>query len=280
MPETLPSQTETRPPLPDFSNPPVIEVVYGIQFEPIGFRSPIIGLFWQSIRSDYPMFQEMPVLEPAIETFGLDTSNKQGEIQLLPGPPIPRLFFIDKTGHWVLQLQNDRLLHNWRKVDGEGIYPRFGEASKRFFDAWERLRLFCKKEQFSLPVMNQLELTYINHIPIAENVDPFKEANTVFPDMRWRENHSFLPAPETLVWKTSFVLPDRQGRLHVSLRHALRRKDNLPVLLFELTVRGMPHTESDVGVKQWFASAREWIVRGFADLTEESVQRERWGRNI
>jgi hypothetical protein len=67
---------------------------------------------------------------------------------------------------------------------GEGIYPRFGEASKRFFEAWERLRSFCEREQFSLPVMNQLELTYINHIPIAQNVDPFKEANIVFPDMR------------------------------------------------------------------------------------------------
>lgn len=278
MSESLTTQIEAKSPLPDFESPPVIEVVYGAQFKPLGLQSPSIGLFWQSIRNRYPKFEEMPVLEPVIERFGPDQKIQQVQVSLLPRPPIPRLFFIDESKHWVLQLQGDRLMHNWRKVEGEGAYPRYAKASSRFFDAWDSLLTFCDREHFSMPVVDQLELTYINHISVTDNSDPFKEANIVFPDIRWQQRHEFLPQPETLFWKTAFILPDRMGRLHVSLRHASRRKDNWPVLLFELTARGMPPDGSLASIKDWFDLSHQWIVRGFSDLTDQQIQKERWGK--
>ncbi len=266
-------------PLPDFDRPPVIEVVYGTQFKQLsGLQTPTLGLFWQKIRHDYPKFQEMPVLGTVIERFDSEQMLPGPQVELLAGPPIPRVFFIDHTGNWVLQLQNDRFLHNWRKVTDDDVYPRFPAASTKFFEAWDRFLSFCREESLPPPAINQLELTYINHIHVRDPGSPLGEIESVFPDLRWRERHEFLPHPETLAWKTSFLLPEQQGRLHVSLRHATRRKDKLPLLLFELTARGMPSEATLSAMKDWFALGREWIVRGFTDLTGERTQNEIWGR--
>lgn len=265
--------------LPDYDSPPVIEVVYGIQFPPLGLQSPTIGVFWQTIRQEYPTFAENPPLAPTIEKFDSDKGTET-QVELLARPPLPRLWFIDKTSNWILQVQEDRFLHNWRKVHEEDVYPRFQTVSTRFLEAWDRFLAFCQIEGLGPPTVNQLELIYINHITVTDVADCVREASHIFPDVRWREAHGFLPPPETLAWKTSFLLPDRQGRLHVSMRHAIRRKDKQPVLLLELTARGMAPSGERERIHSWFGLAREWIVRGFADLTDEQVQKERWGRKI
>lgn len=266
-------------PLPDFENPPVIEVVYGVQFQAKpDIQTPTIGLFWQKIRKQYPQFKEMAPLNSIVEEFGLEGKPENIGIELLSKPPLPRLFFIDPTENWILQLQSDRLLHNWRQIKETDSYPRYQTVSKKFLEAWESFLSFCADERLSPPSINQLELTYINHIPIKERGTPFKDIEKIFPDLRWRERHSFLSDPETLSWKTSFVLPNQEGRLHVSLRHAFRRKDKIPVLLFELTARGMPRKSDKENIEKWFALGREWIVRAFADLTDPAIQKEFWGR--
>lgn len=265
--------------LPDYEHPPVIEVVYGMQFASlIELRTPLIGLLWQNIKSDYPKFQEMPVLAQVLERFDQEAKTETASLELLEGPPLPRVFFLDANENWVMQIQNDRFLHNWKRVKEGDVYPRFNAVSEKFFEAWEKFSQFCRSESVSAPKLNQLELTYINHIPVREGKSVLEEIESVFPDMRWHREHEFLPDPESLSWKTSFLLPNGQGRLHVSLRHALRRKEKTPVLLLELTARGMPSTTDLSKVKDWFSLGREWIVRGFSDLTDAHVQRELWGR--
>lgn len=264
-------------PLPDYDNPPVIEVVYGVQFEPLGLQCPTIGLFWQAVRQEYPSFAENPPLAPVIERFDPDRRTET-QIELMARPPLPRLWFIDRTENWLIQVQDDRFLYNWKRVKDQDAYPRFEVVSTKFFEAWERFQGFCQSEGLPLPSVNQLEMTYINHIRVTDVEAYVRDASNIFPDMRWRETHEFLPSPEILAWKTSFLFPDRQGRLHVSMRHAIRRKDQQRVLLLELTARGAAASKERESIRAWFAMAREWIVRGFADLTDEQAQKERWGR--
>ncbi|MFY4731301.1 TIGR04255 family protein [Nitrospira sp. BLG_2] len=269
----------TTNPLPDYERPPVIEVVYGVQFSPLPeLRTPLIGLFWQAIKADYPKFKEMPVLAPVIERFDQEAKTEQPTLELLQEAPLPRLFFLDAQENWVMQVQSDRFLHNWKRVTDDDIYPRFNVVSQKFFQAWERFSEFCRSENISKPKLNQLELTYINHIPVHENHTIAEEITGIFPDIVWRKGHDFLPIPESLSWKTSFLLPNRLGRLHVSLRQARRIKDNAPTLLFELTARGIPGISELDHVKEWFALSREWIVRGFSDLTNSDVQKTVWNR--
>ncbi len=72
------------------------------------------------------------------------------------------------------------------------------------------------------------------------------------------------------------MLPDEAGRLHVTIRHAKPRDSGLPLILLDLTVRGIGSDKSLDGMAEWFDLAREWIVRGFSDLTGGDVQKNVW----
>ena len=264
--------------LPDYERPPVIEVVCGIQFEPIArFQATIFGLYWQTIRDEYIKTQEMPPLAQVIEQIPLAPKAKEPQVEFL-GTPLPRMFFVHRTPSWLIQVQRDRFLHNWRKENEEDLYPRYPVVFERFWKAWEHFVQFCNEEDLGEPSVNQLEITYINHIPSGQGWTTLCDLGMVFPDVAWRCKDRFLPSPESMGVRTSFILPESQGRLHVSLKHAIRVADSKPVLLCDLTARGMPAGKDSSAIKAWFGLGREWIVRGFADLTDEKTQAEQWGR--
>jgi uncharacterized protein (TIGR04255 family) len=265
-------------PLPDYDLPPVIEVVCGLQFAPLeDFQATAFGLLWQRFKADYPTCEQQAPLAQVIERFGAPIIE-ESPVELATMPLLPRMFFVHRDPCWLVQVQPDRFLHNWRKHQDTDVYPHFPEVYKRFWAAWEQFRGFCREEPISSPEVNQLELTYINHIVQGEGWDGMATIGQVFPDLAWRTTRSFLPTPESVVWKTSFTLPDASGRLHASVRHALRRRDDVPVLLCELTARGCPSSLDDDAIREWFHMGREWIVRGFADLTHERIQNDVWRR--
>jgi uncharacterized protein (TIGR04255 family) len=265
-----------QPALPDYDVPPVIEVVCGVQFAPLkGFQATAFGLLWQRFKADYPTCEQQEQLAQVVERLGEPIEEEQ-RIKWTNVLPLPRMFFIHKTPCWLVQVQSDRFLHNWRKVHDTDKYPHFPEVQKRFWSAWERLLEFCREERIETPQINQLEVTYINHIFQGEGWDGLETIGRVFPDISWRAKRSFLPSPESVVWQSSFLLPNQVGRLHVSLRHAIRRQDMKPVLLCELTARGIPNTVDEKAIREWFLLGREWIVRGFADLADDRVQKDVW----
>lgn len=264
--------------LPDYEFPPVIEVVCGLQFAPLeGFQATAFGLLWERFRDDYPTYEQQSPLAQVIERLG-EPIVEEPHFGVSNVLPLPRMFFIHQSPCWLLQVQSDRFLHNWRKQPETDVYPHFPEVFKRFWAAWGRFLEFCREENVGTPRINQLEVTYINHILQGEGWDGMGTVGQVFPDIAWREERSFLPSPESVAWKTSFSLPDTLGRLHISVRHALRRHDMKPVLLAELTARGVPSSFDENSIRDWFHLGREWIVRGFADLTGEKVQKELWKR--
>lgn len=265
-------------PLPDYDLPPVIEVVCGMQFDALeGFQATGFGLLWQRFRSEYPSSEQQPPLAQVIERFGQPVAEEP-RVEVSKVPPLPRMFFIHQTPCWLLQVQADRLLHNWRKQQDMGVYPHFPEVYQRFWSVWERFLDFCRDEKIGAPQVNQLEVTYINHIVRGEGWEGLGTIGQVFPDIAWQSRRSFLPTPESVAWKASFAMPDATGRLHAIVRHAIRRRDMQPVLLCELTVRGVPNSLDDDAIQDWFYLGREWIVRGFADLTDERIQHEIWKR--
>jgi uncharacterized protein (TIGR04255 family) len=274
------SNTE-KTPLPDYERPPVIEVVCGIQFESLAnFQATALGLFWQRIREEYVDTKEMPPLPPTKEQFGEISKGITPEIEILSSPPIPRMFYVDKTGSWLMQLQKDRFLHNWRKEKESDVYPRFPVVFGKFWNSWEKYLRFCQEEKLGELTINQLEITYINHIPAGDGWSELGELGKVFPDVGWRTRSRFLPSPESMGLRLSFALPEGKGRLHVSLNYAIRLTDNHPVLLCEMTARGMSLTKDPSDIRAWFELGREWIVRGFADIIDLKVQKECWGRKV
>ncbi len=120
--------------LPDFSNPPVIEVALSVQFEPIAaLRTPQIGLLWEEFRPRFQKTEEYPPLNAVIEKFGLPEAHKSDiQVQMLPSPPVPRVWFLNETGTELVQVQQDRFVHNWRKVGTGDVYPRYERVREVF----------------------------------------------------------------------------------------------------------------------------------------------------
>src|SRR5690349_12727580 len=113
-----PMATE-RQSLPSFADPPVVETVLEVDFAPlVGWGVPHFGLFWAQIRDDYPQFELQPaLLTPAEGTSEEDKLIRTIMVDLARQPPL-RVWFLEKLGSRLLQVQHDRFIHNWRKVVG------------------------------------------------------------------------------------------------------------------------------------------------------------------
>ena len=264
---------DTSRKFPDYENPPVIEVVCGVHFKTINnLLAPHLGLLWEKFRSEYPFCQEVAPLVSVIEKF---EGKKQIGIEFQEVPPLPRIWFIHENDNGIIQVQRDRFLHNWRKVRPDDEYPRYPKVIKMFKSNLSKFESFLKENKFDEIVPLQYEMTYINHIWEGDGWSNLTEIGKVLPDYSFRQNPTrFLPEPERINWRTSFLLPDKAGRMHVTIRNGKRRDDDKPMIILDLTVRGI----GNKGMEAWFDLAREWIVCGFDDLTGKEIQKTIWRR--
>jgi len=260
--------------LPDYQIPPVNEVVFGIQFQKIeNFQTPHIGLLWEKLgREKFPRWQEMPTINRIIETFNGPKAPQFG-IETYDKPPLPRLLFINSDENHLVQVQQDRFLQNWRKLKPDDTYPRFRTLYPEFKKSWDFFNSFLHDVNLPKPIPDQYELTYVNQITQGEGWEKLTDIDKVFRDFQCETSGRFLPEPETLNWRKTYRLPDKMGRLHTTMK-LVSTKDGKRIMLFELTARGFGNASMD----EWFAMGREWIVRGFADLTADRVQKEIWQR--
>ena len=259
------------PPMPDYRNPPLVEVVVGVQFAPIEkLLTPYIGGYWETIREKYSRVDERPPIPHLIEKYPAVSIG--AEIKMLSKPEMPRIWFIDSSGNRLVQFQHDRFLFNWRKAKSGDEYPRYPSVREEFFLRWEGFCSFLNDEGLPQPKVDQCEVTYVNHILKGGSWDSFGDIERLFTVVNWRTRTEFLPCPESIRLSLRFVLPEKQGRLHVEALPAIVSGTGDEVIRLSLTVRGEPidrHTTAGLG--KWFDLAREWIVRGFADLTAKET---------
>lgn len=264
--------------LPAFERPPVVETVLGVEFAPIGrWGIPHFGLYWEAIRTDYPEFVVQPPLRSHIEQFaGASFGPNQARLEPL-AEPAARCWFINEAQDRLIQVQKDRFIHNWRRPEQSRVYPRYGALRPLFEAEWERFLAFVRQHALGDPEVRQCEVTYVNHIEMDDGWRSFSDLNAVLPFWKGLGDADFLPEPETAHVEVRFLMPDQRGRLHAELRHALRGADAKEVLLLTLTARGRPSSSKTADVMSWLDMGREWVVRGFEDLTTEEMHR-RWGR--
>ena len=256
----------------DYQNPPVIEVVCGVSFTPLErFQAIHVGMFWEHLKADFPGVEEHPPIGTVIERFPGPTPPT-AEIQYVETPPLPRVWFLDKSGNEIIQVQRDVFLLNWRKLAPTDEYPRFRIVMGNFRNHLERFRTFVEEQSLGSITPIQYELTYVNHVVEGPLWSQGKSVGELFPDFVWRKPSErfmpFLPNYEAANWRTTFRLPEESGRLHVSIQTAFRRTNiNEPLVVFEMKARGIGMDRSLDALPSWFNIAHEWIVRGFADLT-------------
>lgn len=259
-----------------FDRPPVVEVVCGVLFNDLpALRVPHIGLFWSGVRADFPNTEERPPLTPLIELPEL-VPEQPVQIELLNLLPLPRVWLVAEDGRRLLQIQRDRFLFNWKRATDDDPYPSYANIIVEF-DQWlARFRSFIQSENLGELSYRQYELTYVNHVGAANGLNTGRESALLVDHVRAKKKDRFLPPPDNFNWRTSYPLPERQGRLHLLARNALKQ-DGQPVIRLDVTARGIPEDHRETGRRLWFDLAHEWITHGFADATLPAMQKI-WGR--
>lgn len=269
--------------LPDFKNPPLVEVALAVQFQRIEeFRIYDIGPLWDQFREEFGIAQEHPPLDPAFETFGTKPEPQGPKIELLSGPlPIPRLWFLNDAQTQLIQFQPDRFVLNWRKVKEGDSYPRYEQIKDRFVEELERLKRFLKDRGADRISPNQCEITYVNHIVVDNDEDLWAQPDKVFRFIGPEIKTETLGQPEDTHFQVRFrLLSDEDqpvGRLTAVAQPALS-KEGGHMFMLTLMARGQPAKPTLEAASEFIDMGREKIVHSFAELTSETMHR-RWGRS-
>jgi uncharacterized protein (TIGR04255 family) len=257
--------------LPDFRNPPLNEVVIGVQFKPPrGYSQILAGEVWGLFRSEFPHVEEQPPLLPAFETFGRPQPAQFGVgFRIAETSPHSRFWFLSPEKEEIIQFQPDRLLHNWRKVGDNTEYPRFERMIAKFEQELGGLEdYFSTLSPPSQPLMiNQCEISYINHILI----DRPRDAGL---SLRFLNFHGVDPEDFTAVFHQ--VMRDDQdrpcGRLTCEAVSAFATgKSSRLVIRLSLTARGAPARTDIPAALEFLQRGREMVVRVFADVTTHAA---------
>ncbi len=263
--------------VPQFGNPPVVETVLGVQFDPLaGFSTAHAGSYWTTIRSEWPTIVEVAELPEAFERFGDERVWGREGIHVRPGTAPNRVQIINTAEDRMIQIQRSRFIYNWRKRNGH--YPSFAAILPEFREKLAAFTEFVRVVGLGDVQLNQWEVTYVNHLPRGALWDSPKDWRHIFPGF-------FAPADnvdgqrlESSGGEWSYVLGQNEGRLHVKIRHARVGGPTGPeALALTFTARGPVSPEQALQIDQCLRRGHEAIVSSFVAMTSGKAH-EAWKR--
>ena len=262
--------------LPSFGSPPVVEVALGVQFRPLaGLQSLRLSPLRERWRPDYPRVEDHPPLPPVTEA---NISAGTPSLQLTLGDsPKVRHWFISESGADLVQLQQDRMIVNWRRGDPPTDYPRYSRMRAVFVDRARDLATFVAAERMGELQINQVELNYINAIELPAR--HLGQLEFVLESWSGLPEHH-LGDPEEARVSLAFRVPGlgrEPSRLYVSADPAIG-PDGGQILFLAFTVRGAAAGPTLEAALAFMDAAHEHAVRSFDELTTEPMH-STWGRH-
>ncbi len=239
-----------------FDAPPLSEVVIGRRFlRRPDFLLPYFGAYWETIRAKFPRVSHAAPL--------IDAATQDGDVLLLP-----RVWFHSSDETRLIQLQQDRFHYNWKQTRDNNEYVRFPRIQGEFLEHWENLERLVE-ELTKEPIQPSVaELTYVNIIEVEGAKSSVDVAKTTLRDFLWSSESRFLADPGVFASNLSFRIPDGSDVLNVTAASANRKKDQAPLLRFELTVTGKC---TDASFAEWSDRAHDFLVEAFRDLTTSTM---------
>jgi len=273
------SSESDRGDLPDFGATPLVEVALAASFSPLAdLRTSHLGLLWgRYFKEKFPHTDDQPRLEARREILDADEAEKlKYHVELSNTAPLNRVWFLDKAGDELLQIQEDYIAHNWRKQGAEP-YPRYEAIRGNFHRELELLEQFVREESLGDLSYTQCEITYVSHIEPSSIWKTHGELGRVVTVFNPVYSDGFLNEPEGVQFALRYRIIDHEGnargRLHLSLDSVHRGRDRAPIFVLRCTARGEPIGEGVKGVLEFLDLGREWAVRGFTSVTTEEMHR-------
>lgn len=262
--------------LPDFKNPPLNEVVLGVQFAPARNYQQIRAYeVWKLYQKTFPHVEEYPPIQPTFETFGLPSAPTLN-FGIVTGATHDRFWFLSEKKDELIQFQNDRLLHNWRKVgDGQNPYPRFETMLPSFQKEIQKLEGYFGTLATQKLEINQCEISYINHIYQDELLN-LLGVDDVLSFVQFSNGR---PDDFNSTFRRTISDGDRGpiGRLICEAQTAVNSVNRRKMIVLSLTARGAPKTPTIEDALEFIKLGREIVVSTFAEVTSERCH-QMWGR--
>ncbi|MCH8822647.1 MAG: TIGR04255 family protein [Planctomycetes bacterium] len=259
----------------------MIETATSVQFIQLsGLSNAQVALFWDhKLRSDYPEHTNTGPISSQSEQFSeLPRKRPQFPILKVGAFPPARLQMMSKDNHQMVQMQNDRLVFNWRRLD-KGTYPRWKMTREKFRDALSKFREFLKEENIGELKPKQWEVTYVNHFLAGEDWKSPDDWEALVPGLIGTGIKLPQLEKESLGTRIQLEIKPRKGRLHVELNHGFRSTEDeeTEILTLQLVARGPVESEDETELMNGLDLGRSVIVRAFAELTGAEAHK-RWGR--
>ena len=258
--------------LPDFQSPPAVETFLGFHFSNLkDWKTPYFGLFWQKIRSAYPEAEVHPPI-PSEDTFKVELDTQRISLKVRGEIPV-RWWYSHKSGRRLIQIQNDRFIQNWRKLDSKDKYVHYAQLRPSFLKVWGQFLGFLKANGVKPPEINLCEIGYVNNIDRGKAWKSFSELGGVISSWSGNTTTGFLPPPNLVTLNAVYPIPKAGGSLHVSMEPGFRQQDRTETIQLTLTAKCRPATPNPRDLVAALDLGREWIVRGFEDLTTEKMHK-------
>lgn len=265
--------------LPQYDNPPVMEIVGAAQFRALPrFGLPEIVRLGDALAA-YELRELQPQLPPLQE--GAPGRPEQPQLLLGFGPqPQRALYFRQPDERFVAQLQQDRIAINERRVppdsdedpSSEHVWPELERLAERV-----RLELVVDGADHGPDRTTFVELTYVNAIKPADRVwQQHGELHRVLSIVSPSAGEEPWASVERASVRFSFPLleSDRfRGRLHVSAEPVF--DEGTPMFNLNLIARRL--VDESESLEAAFGACHRDAVRAFTAITTPEIQAH-WGR--
>lgn len=258
---------------PDYEQPPVGEVALAIQFQSaIGYRSHELAAFVERWSGDLPKVLE----KPPLTAMTVDFHGPAVELRVAEEPETPRLWLMNTEESRLLQIQQDRLVVNWRKLPLDTPYPRYETIRLFVVEAWEHLTTALRQLGRPVPEPSICEVQYVNHLDERSGWRSVGDTPAVIAPWGGSMSDDFLPPARQAAMSLLFDLPDGRGWLAAEGRSGELR-DTRKVLTLNLVARGRAASPDLEGALDFMDLAHDWIVRGFTSITTSEAHKH-WRR--
>jgi len=187
-------------------------------------------------------------------------------------PSHSRYWFLSPAQDELLQFQQDRLLHNWRKVgDRTNEYPRFERMIENFEKELQALETYFASLATQSLQINQGEISYINHIPINNSAG----AASAQDWLNFVSLDKLRPDDFTMTFRR--VVSDHEGKPlgRIIYEAAIAVKENNEeVVQLQLTFRGAPTGTDIKAAIDFLQNGRRLVVQSFKEITTDMAHQK------
>lgn len=256
--------------LAEFKNAPVVEVAASVQFAPLKqLNLTNLVLLWNEFRSRYPRLEFHPPLVRLPE--GLRAAAPFELIVGHQGTQPSRLWFIAEPPTALVQVQRDRVVVNWRKLDTDEPYRRYHSLVEKLRAELLVMERFLEANRIGHLEPDYIELTYVNHVAMGSNGDAPRNLSDVLSVWRGAPFSN-----ERVAFEASYTIPaageaSPPGELQVTAQPRVS-KTRRPLTVLQLI--GRASLEKGAGLEGCFRALDEvhkHLIDAFVRLTTPAM---------